>query len=317
MRTLVIDGTNLFIIHYTANPSVDINGNPCGGVSGVLRSIQGMISTIKPQRVIFVWDGSGGSQKKRDLFKEYKQGRKPTVVGRHYEFETAEDANANRKWQQSTLMTLMDHMPILQIVSSGCEADDVISYIVNNAAYFEHQSSVIVSCDKDLYQLLRDKVIIYNPMSKKLIDTKSLIEEHGIHPNNWLLFKSINGDNSDNVPGVKGFGPKTICKLFDMKNDKVIEPDFIGSLNLNEQTEKLAPKYKILQENLDTIKRNYSLMSLSDAHLSFTEKDRLTQLIKSFVPRYNKKSLYVDITRLGGLGINQIFFSSLGALLKK
>lgn len=315
MRTLLVDGTNLFIINYTANPTLDANGNPSGGISGTLKSLRKIVRDIRPDRVVFVWDGPGGSTKKKKLFNEYKKGRRPRVVaGRTYVFETVEKAVENKIWQTQVLRNFLDCLPICQIVAQNIEADDAIAYLANHHEYFNFKSCIIATCDKDFYQLINDSRVIFNPIKKQLITTDVLLEETGYHPQNWLFFKSINGDKSDNIEGVKGIGPKTIAKIFDVKNSqKKLTPDSIREAYSTSSTLKKETHKKWitrLYEELDLIERNWKLMSLEEVMVSIDMKDRLTSIVENFVPHSNAKKFNVELLRLGGLPIDASFISN-------
>ena len=309
-RQLLIDGTNIFIQHYAVNPTTDMNGIPAGGVAGTLKAIRAMARTLKPTKVVFVWDGPKGSVNKRRLFSEYKKGRRSrVVVGRHYKFEDVSSAIENKKWQTVQLRKLLDHLPICQIVTESIEADDAIAYIVNQSKSFGHKSNIIATCDQDFYQLISDNTVIFNPASKKLITEKSLIESTGYHPSNWLFYKSINGDKSDNIDGIKGVGPKTIAKLFDVSNPDVkLKPESIKEIYTNCTDDKLKKKYKKIFDNLELIERNWKLMSLEEVMIDLNSRQKIFSIIENFIPIFNKVKFYVELQKLGGLGIPEYFF---------
>ena len=87
-RLLIIDGQNMFIRNYVMSPQLDANGNPIGGLTGFLRSLQKEIRRAKPDRVVVAWEGPGGSQARREKNKNYKVGRKAPKLNREYEFST-------------------------------------------------------------------------------------------------------------------------------------------------------------------------------------------------------------------------------------
>ena len=321
MRTLLIDGTNLFIRSYTVDTTTDVDGNPVGGVSGTLKSLRSIVRNLKPGRVIFVWDGPGGSINRRKIFNQYKEGRRPrTVVGRNYEFESVEAAAENKLWQIKHLQLLISCLPVCQIITQNIEADDAIAYIVNGADFFGHNSSIIATCDKDFYQLIGEKTVIYNPIKKTLVTTSTLLEDTGYHPNNWLFFKSINGDKSDNIDGVRGFGPKTIAKLFSVDKETELTPTIIENATdfmPTDLSKAMMKRYEVLTESIDLIERNWKLMSLKDPLISVSAKEKLTQRILNFSPTLNKPKFYVDLMKLGGLGIPTSFFDEFQTLRRR
>src|SRR3990167_3212052 len=95
MRILIVDGTNQYLRHYTVVPTLDRNGNPNGGVTGTLGSLGYFLKICQPDRVIIVWDGAGGSKKRRAINENYKLGRKPARLNRNFDFENT-DPEKNR-----------------------------------------------------------------------------------------------------------------------------------------------------------------------------------------------------------------------------
>src|SRR5438876_249530 len=98
MRTLIVDAVNLFIINYSVNPSLDLNGNLVGGMVGTIRSLQKMVKVLNPSKIILVFDGAHGAINKRTIFKMYKMGRKP-IIAQHYVFDEEKTAKENMREQ--------------------------------------------------------------------------------------------------------------------------------------------------------------------------------------------------------------------------
>jgi len=84
-RVMILEGLNAFIRFYIVNPSVSTNGNPIGAVVGFLGMIKKQVNEIRPDQVVICWDGKGGSNRRREVVKEYKEGRKP--LKKNYEVE--------------------------------------------------------------------------------------------------------------------------------------------------------------------------------------------------------------------------------------
>lgn len=319
MTTLLIDGSNLSIIHFTANPALDGNGAPIGMVKGFLNSLAWLVKTLSPSKVIIFFDGKGGSANRREVLPEYKQGRRPpAVVGRMYQFSSQEKADKNREYQFRTLQNLLEFLPVNVIVSNGFETDDGIAYAVKFRKHFKLDDVIIVSCDRDFYQLISDGVSIYNPMSKKLINAKSVLEEFGIHPQNWLLYRSITGDKSDNVDGVKSFGPKTLLKLFALESeeDRFAPEDIAELYNISDciKDKTVLKRINMLYENLEKIERNWKLMSLANPMISNHVENFLTQRLENFEPSFKKLDLYRELNKIS-VAFNMSLFDDFKFLL--
>jgi 5'-3' exonuclease len=157
-RVVVIDALNMFIRNYIVNGMISTNGNPVGGAVGFLNSLKKIMRESSPDQVIIAWDGAGGSQKRRQTVKEYKQGRKP--LRKNYEIEgmSEQSQKENMVWQQRILMEMLNEMPIIQLVLDKVEADDIIAAVVQSPRYKGWQK-VIVSSDKDFLQLLDSETV--------------------------------------------------------------------------------------------------------------------------------------------------------------
>lgn len=298
MRVMLVDGTNNFIRNYMVNTSTTENSVPCGGTVGFMRSLVSAMKTIKPNKVIIVWDGPNGSRQKRDLLKEYKNGRKTRLtVGQKYSFQDSLAAEKNKEWQQNLTISLLKYLPVIQIVTSGYEADDAIGYICTNYKYFDFDSCIILTSDKDYYQLLNSAVAVFNPIKSQLITKKSLIEEAETHPDNWLFYKSIVGDKSDNIKGIKGIGDKTLKKIFNMS-----EPfDIFEVLDseVEEEDDWRRKKIQQFKENIETIKINMKLMDLRSPLMSISQKDDVTSIVKEGNPPIKSIPFHVEIKKFG------------------
>ena len=136
-----------------------------------------------------------------------------------------EDEQLSMKRQFVWLIDLLDSLPITTMIYDGIEADDVIGHIAKHVLA-EDEECYIVSTDKDFLQLVDEKTKVYSPTKKKLYDRELVKEEWGMYPQNLLLFRTLDGDNSDNVPGVKGCGLKTVLKRFpELSEDREITFD--------------------------------------------------------------------------------------------
>lgn len=214
---VLIDGYNLFLRNAMANPHMDSNGERIGGTIGVLRSARKIITDFRPLNVLVVWDGEGGSQRRKAIFKEYKEGR--TVrMNQTYEFgETPEKSLENLRRQRTLAGDYLTLLGVPQVRADGVEADDLIAHL---AAEYDHGGCVIVTTDQDMLQLVRSGspglpwVSVWSPVKKVLYDLERFKAEYLVSPGNFRLVKALTGDKSDNIPGIKGFGPKTVASSF-------------------------------------------------------------------------------------------------------
>ena len=154
-RVLLIDGLNMFIRSYIVNPTLDRHGNPIGGCIGFLKSLQKVCKKFEPKEIIIAWDGHEGSQRKKSLNKNYKEGRGPIRFNRRLIELSPEEQTKNKAYQLIRLMEYLNEMPVIQISIDYVEADDVIAYGARHLLY-AFWDKIIVSSDKDFYQLCDD-----------------------------------------------------------------------------------------------------------------------------------------------------------------
>jgi 5'-3' exonuclease len=290
-RVLLVDSTNLFIRNYAAVPAMDDNGRHIGGVIGFLKSLGAAIRQFKPTRAIMVFDGKGGSQRRRKIFPEYKKNRKPPVrLNRAYDLTTDEQEKENMKFQLINLIAILDLLPVTILALDNVEADDVIAY-ASQLVTQRGGKSIIYSTDKDFFQLASESVTIFNPVKKKTFSEQVILEDFGIHPKHFYFFRALNGDTSDNINGVKGVGEATIKKyipeIADPSADITI--DFIKN---KYATEKKVPKViSNILENTDIVERNILLMNLHDGIMSSDARIKVADVFNKTLPSFDKYAL--------------------------
>ena len=275
-RVLIIDGMNTFIRSFAAIPTMDENGNHIGGVTGFLKSVGYVTRKFKPSRVYVIFDGKGGSKRRRDIYPDYKLGRKPlTRLNRTYDMTTEQDEQDLMRYELVIVAKALMKLPITTITLDHVEADDIISYIAQHVVE-NGGESIIYSTDKDFLQLVGDGIKVWNPVRKKTYIPEIVVEDYEIHPNNFLLYRALTGDTSDNLPGIKGLGMKTLLKIV---------PEFVTEQHLTfddvidaAENSKLKVASRIIDEQ-DSIKRNIKLMSLRSVMISDNNKMKILNKI--------------------------------------
>lgn len=288
-KTLIVDSLNQYMRAFAATPSMDDDGEHIGGMTGFLRLLGSAIQTIRPTRVICVFDGKGGSQRRREIYSEYKgQRRHMTKLNRTYGFESIEAEKKSQKWQLLALVHMLECLPVTVLAIDNIEADDAIAYIAKLQAERDGHA-VIMSTDRDFLQLVTKKITVYNPVKKKIYDESTVVEEYQIHPSNFLIYRTVDGDKSDNIPGIKGIGPATLVKNFPQLADPA--PVDIDSLI---QCAKDNPKSKLCQkltESRELLERNASLMRLDDLDISGLTRMKMLDIVDGHVPSLDKFKL--------------------------
>ena len=307
---LIIDSHNQFIRSAVVNPTLSPSGQPIGGIVGFLKSLQKQIRLFEPDRVILCWDGFGGSTKRKIINKNYKEGRAPIKINWHTTL-SEDQIYANRAWQMGKLMEILNELPFVQLMLDGTEADDLISYI--KITYW-NEDKIIVSSDKDFYQIVDEKTKVYRPITEEIVDVQFVLDKHFIHPNNFVIARSIAGDDSDNLDGVRGAGLKTLSKRFQiLKEEKIL---FLTDIFDECKNNKDKNKIKIFNEILsskDTIEQNYKLMQLSIPNISYSDKRTVTE---SLIEESSYDFLAFQ-KKLFALGIAELSWTDLKQGMKK
>jgi DNA polymerase-1 len=291
-RVLVVDGLNTYIRCFAAVPTMNDEGDHVGGVSGFLKSVGLAVRTFKPSRVVIAFDGKGGSKRRRKLFPDYKENRRNMQrLNRTYDFKDKDDEAIAMKEQLLTLAHVLKCLPVVVLAPQNVEADDVMAYVAHLVEEREGKA-IIMSTDKDFLQIVNENITVWNPIKKRVYQVDSVLEEYGIHPNNFAIYRAMDGDVSDNIPGVKGVGRKVLIRRFpQLANEAKV--DIEGIINYAAQQEK-GKLFESICNNRETIERNFQLMQLSTSIMQgTTHMDIIDRMDKSALS-LNK----ADLTKL-------------------
>jgi len=286
-RVLVIDGLNTFIRAFSANPSLNDDGIHIGGIIGFLKSLRYTLNRIKPTRCIIVFDGKGGAKRRRKLFPEYKSTRKVKQrFNRNVDWGTApQDEEESMKLQLGRLIRYLEELPLSIISIDYTEADDVIAYI--SQQLLRENRIIIMSTDRDFYQLINDRVTVWSPTKKIEYTDEKIFLEFGIHAHNFLTYRVLSGDKSDNIPGIRGAGLTTIKKYI----KPIVENSCFNVKDLINYSQTSDLTYKLITDIRDSeiiLKRNYLLMQLDRVDISNHNKRYIQQAINREIPKLVK-----------------------------
>lgn len=308
---IIVDGLNYFTRHFVANPTMSRQGHQIGGFVGFLKGLKLLNDRLSSRRVIVIWEG-GGSPRRRAIFPEYKSGRRPQRLNRYY--EDIPDTYENRDYQLKLTIESLRHAPVQQIYVSDCEADDVIGYMCRHM--FRNNKIVVVSSDKDLYQLIDNNVTQWSPGQKKLITPEEVREKFGVWPTNMCLVRSFVGDSSDGIPGVDGAGFKTMSKRFPLlqEDQSLMLQDVLDEASRHSATK--VQLYKNIVDQQDIVRRNWKLMHLDIANLSGDQIKKINDSVSSYSPKKNKLEMMRLLIREGVQDFDvDSFFMTLNATI--
>ena len=220
---VLVDGSSyLYRAFHAFPPLTNREGEPTGAMYGVVNMLKSLISQVEPSHIAVVFDAKGKTFRD-ELFEQYKSHRPPMPD--------------ELRSQIQPLHAIIKALGIPLISVEGVEADDVIGTLAVQAAK-EGKHVLISTGDKDMAQLVNDHIMLINTMNNTLLDREGVIEKYGIPPELVIDWLALQGDSSDNIPGVKGVGEKTALALLQgigsiktiYENlDKVAELSFRGA----------------------------------------------------------------------------------------
>jgi DNA polymerase-1 len=294
----MIDGLNLFFRNFAMMNMVNPDGVHIGGLGGFFRSLGAEIRRVDPTQVYVIFDGAGSANARKNLLPEYKSGRDIQRITNWDAFDNKDDEDDAKVDQIVRIIQYLKTLPVKTIGIPKVEADDVIAYLSDIIPQSPKDKVFIVSSDKDFLQLVNENVVVYRPMEKEFYTEQTVIDKFKMSPNNFILYKTLMGDNSDKVKGVKGLGEKKLYKLFPELSEKDMSLDDI--YNICEGKFKENVIYARIIQHIDDLEKNYKIMDLSNPMLDENDKKYLTQVVKTneynylpdqFVAFYNEDKL--------------------------
>ena len=272
-KLILIDGNNLmfrsyYATAYTGNMMKNSKGVPTNALFGFVNMMNKIISEENPSYMAVAFDI--GKNFRKEEYDFYKEGR----------IDTPEEL----KLQMPIAREILDKMGIKHFELAPYEADDIVGTIVKMTEADKDYASVIVSSDKDLLQLISDETEVKLLKQNGFIryNHKAFVDDYGIEPIKMIDLKALMGDQSDNIPGVKGIGEKTALKL--LQEYKSLENLYDNIDNIKGKTkEKLVEDKKMafISKKIATIYKDVPLnIVLEDLKYEKNVTPELTSLFK-------------------------------------
>ena len=194
---ILVDGSSWLYRAFHALPRLTApDGQPTGAILGMGNMLQKLLKEYEPEQIAVVFDPRGKTFR-HELYQDYKANRPPVPPELSAQFEP--------------LCELIDILGLPRLQIAGVEADDVIATLACRAVEQEREV-LVVSGDKDLAQMVNDKVRLLDTMKDKLYDSEAIMDKYAVHPAQIVDWLTLMGDSSDNVPGIPGVGAKTAAK---------------------------------------------------------------------------------------------------------
>ena len=195
---VLVDGSSYLFRAYHAPPHLtNSRGESTGAIYGVVNMLKSLIRQYSPERMIVIFDAKGPTFR-NEMYSEYKANRPPMPDDLRYQIEP--------------LHKIIRAMGLPMVAIEGVEADDVIGTIAQQQATLG-QDVLISTGDKDMAQLVNDKVTLINTMTNTMMDPDGVLNKFGIGPDLIIDYLALMGDKVDNIPGVPGVGDKTAVAL--------------------------------------------------------------------------------------------------------
>ena len=257
---ILIDGSSyLYRAFFACPPLTNAKGEPTGAIFGVINMIRSLINQYNPTHIAVVFDAKGGSFR-NEIYSEYKA--------------TREAMPENLRPQIEPIHTILKAMGLPLLCIEGVEADDVIGTLARQAER-ENLDVLISTGDKDMAQLVSDKITLINTMNNAVLDPKGVMDKFGVPPEKIIDYLALRGDSSDNIPGVPGVGEKTAQSLlteFTSVKDIYTRLDDIEKLSIRGAK---SLKQKLI-DNQNEAELSYLLATIkTDVKLDFTNEQLL------------------------------------------
>ena len=289
MTLTIIDTFGFLFRNYHALKRANLKspkGIPTGMITGFMNFIASLGKDFPTDYVVFTLDSKEKETFRKEIFPEYKANRK----------EIDEDL----KIQLPIAIDLIKDMNFKMLEIPGFESDDLIASLATLASK-KGIKVKIVSHDKDMYQLINDNIVIFDPIKKQEITKKECLEKFEVLPENFIDFQALVGDSADNIPGVKGVGVKTAAKLINeyktleniYQNIDKIKGALQKKLIENKENAFLSRKLVTLKKDLfDDI--NLEEFKYPEINPILNVADKLIDLgLNNVIKRVQKEGLYI------------------------
>ena len=287
-RVLLIDGLNLFFRNFAMMKMVNQDGAHVGGLGGFLRSLNYLVNQLQPTSVYVVFDGAGSSINRKNLLPEYKSGRNLVRITNWDVFDSLEEEHDSKVNQTVRLIHYLKCLPVKTVSMNKVEADDIIAYL-SNILSTKHGSKVfIVSNDQDFIQLVNNKITVYRPAEKEFYTKEMIKSNYGVLAENFILYKTLLGDNSDKVEGIKGLGKKGVTKKFPELLERPLSFDDLMGIAESKLKEHVI--YARVLQDEDRLRNNYKIMDLGKPLVDEVEKQYLEEFSEELPPALNTKA---------------------------
>ena len=275
-HTLLVDGDSLLKTAYHGAKNLYYKENHIGGIFQFLTMLRKNINEYRYDRVYVFWDGVFSGRLRYDIYKDYKGNRDK-------DFYCEQPPSEPELYiQKERVIDYCEELFIRQFIDEVVEADDGIGYYCNQIK--DNEKVVIMTNDRDMLQLLNDRVGVYVLNLRNIITISNYNEYFTHHYSNVKLLKMISGDASDNIKGIKGVSEKTLIKYFPDFSSKTLTLEEIFS-----KIEEIQSQRKSRLKTLDNIINKVTVGVQGESIFEVNEK--IINLKKPLLTEQSKTTL--------------------------
>ncbi len=280
-RLIVVDGHGmLYRAFYAVKGLTTSSGTPTNAVLGFIRMLRSLRRDLQPTHMLVVFDG-GSSAERQEALPEYKAQRPPMPEDLSSQFGLTEE--------------YLEKARIAAMCFDGTEADDVIASVTKLALDAGAEEILIVSTDKDFFQLVGAQVAIVRPSgSKERMGVQDVLEKTGVRPEQIVGWLALTGDTCDNIPGVRGVGAKTAAKLLQQYGDVEGVLENTEEISSSRIRLALSKSREDVMRNVELVRLKTGLVTSLDWELLAVQPEDPSRLL-GFLEEYELHSLARDI----------------------
>lgn len=273
---IAIDFNNVLFSSYYSQKLINSKGINVNAVKGFFFKIKSIKEMFEPDYIVFANDISREKTFRRKLYKPYKAQRK------------SHDEDIMKQMKYASQLVALLGYPFIN--NELYEADDVLG-MLSRFAGDNNMNIIIISSDKDLYQLIDNHSFIMSPRNQDVLDKAWMMDHYRLTPQQWIELKMLQGDRGDNIPGIPGIGEVSALKLMHQ----------FGSIeNIYNNLSKVNPKIKEL------LGKNESILPLTRTLVTIVTDYTLIDLKMDMIER---QEIYVHeiFSLLGELELESLF----------
>lgn len=282
MKLLILDTFYLLHRSFHAYP-LDMqtsNGENTNVLFGFAQSVIKSILDFKPTHIVCAWESEDQPSFRKELYPQYQAHRVLADTEEEIVFRN----------QVSKVASFIEDFNIPRIFENGFEGDDAIGTIAKHNSLEPSAEVIIYTADKDMLQLIDDNIKVYRPsmppfVKSKLFDVQNFKDDYGFDPSFMIDYKSLRGDPSDNIPGVKGIGDKTAKSLIQMYGSLESVYDNLHNIDKTSVRNKLENEKDnaFLSKQLATIITNIPIkFDINKAHIDNLDIKQLSKLLEHY-----------------------------------